>query len=284
MDTTRGDFTGSVALVTGGGSGIGRAVAVRLAREGAAVVVVGRRAEPLAETVAVIERHGGRAAAVQADLAVIADLTRLADEARAAFGPIDHLINNAVMNYGGPFDVVTVDQIRHMLAVSFEAPLVLTRLLLPEMKRGGRGSVVMIGSTALVGWPEVATYSATKAGLDGFAQALRREVAAFGVHVSAVHPAGTDTPSMTDQARRAFESVGFVIHPPETVADAVVKAITQRKARIVIGRWEQRHVRKSQISPLLVDRELARLRRGLRAAMEGHRTPNAGGDGDDRAG
>ena len=269
-------LAGSVTLVTGGGTGIGRAVAIRLAAEGAAVVVTGRREQFLDETVTSIKDAGGRAHAVRADLALAPDLYRLAEEAKTAFGPIDHLINNAVMNYGGPFDTVSVDQIRHMLAVSFEAPLLLTRLFLPDMITRHRGSIVMIGSTALVGWPEVATYSGIKAGLDGFVQALRREVAAEGVHVAAVHPAGTDTPSMTEQARTAFEAVGFAIYPPSTVADAVVEAITQRRARIVIGKWEKRHVRRSQISPRLVDRELTRLRIGIQRAMRGHHTPNAG--------
>jgi short-subunit dehydrogenase len=129
----------------------------------------------------------------------------------------------------------------------------------------------------MVGWPEVATYSAIKAGLDGFAQALRREVATDGVHVTAIHPAGTDTPSMTDQARAAFESVGFVIYSPTIVADAVVDAIRRKRARVVIGRWEKRHFWRSQIAPVLVDRELARLRHGIEAAMQGHQTPNASG-------
>ena len=267
-------IAGSVALVTGGGTGIGRAVAIRLAAEGAAVVVTGRREQFLDETVTLIKEAGGRAHAVRADLALAPDLHRLADAAKTAFGPVDHLINNAVMNYGGPFDAVSTEQIRHMLAVSFEAPLLLTRLLLPDMRTRRTGSIVMIGSTALVGWPEVATYSGIKAGLDGFAQALRREVAADGVHVAAVHPAGTDTPSMTEQARTAFEAVGFAIYPPSVVADAVIKAITRRKARVVIGKWEKRHVRRSQISPRLVDRELSRLRSGIRLAMRGHHTPN----------
>jgi short-subunit dehydrogenase len=133
----------------------------------------------------------------------------------------------------------------------------------------------MIGSTALVGWPEVATYSGIKAGLDGFVQALRREVASDGVHVAIVHPAGTDTPSMTPQARRAFEAVGFKIYPPEVVAEAVVTAITARKPRTVIGGWEWRHYRLSQVAPRLVDRQLARMRWGLEQAMEGHQTPAA---------
>jgi short-subunit dehydrogenase len=269
-------LAGSVTLVTGGGTGIGRAVAIRLAAEGAAVIVTGRREQFLDETVASIKNAGGHAHAVRADLALVPDLYRLANEAKTAFGPIDHLINNAVMNYGGPFDTVSVDQIRHMLAVGFEAPLLLTRLFLPDMVTRHRGSIVMIGSTALVGWPEVATYSGIKAGLDGFAQALRREVAADGVHVAAVHPAGTDTPSMTEQARTAFEAAGFAIYQPSSVADAVVEAIIHQRARIVIGKWEKRHVRRSQISPRLVDHELTRLRIGIQRAMRGHHTPNAG--------
>ncbi|MGQ0669691.1 MAG: SDR family NAD(P)-dependent oxidoreductase, partial [Actinomycetota bacterium] len=209
---------GNVAVVTGGGTGIGRSIALRFAVEGAQVVLAGRRPGPLEETLHAIESAGGGGLAVPTDLAKRPDIERLVDSAIAHFGRIDHVVNNAVMNYGGAYDDVTVDEIVHMIDVSFTAPFLLTRLALPQMRARRSGSVVMIGSTAYVGWPEVVAYSAIKAGLDSFAQGLRREVARDGVHVTVVHAAGTDTPSMTPQARRAFVRLGFKIYPPEVVA------------------------------------------------------------------
>ena len=267
-------FGGTVAIVTGGGSGIGHAIALRLARLGAAVVVAGRREGPLEDTVAQIEGAGGRALAVPTDLAKIADIEALVAGAEDRFGRVDHVINNAVMNYGGRYDEVTLDQLNHMIDVSFTAPLVLSRLALPGMIARRSGSIVMIGSTAYVGWPYVVTYSSIKAGLDGFCQALRRELAGSGIHVTAVHPGGTDTPSMTPTARREFEALGFVILPPEVVASATVAAIRRRKPRVIIGGWEKRHVALSNLDPRLIDRTLKRMRPGFRAAMNEHQTPS----------
>ncbi len=268
-------FSGTVALVTGGGTGIGRSIALRLARKGAHVVVAGRRAGPLGDVVSEIEAVGGRGLAVPTDLAQIGDVKNLANASIEHFGRVDHLVNNAIMNYGGAYDAVTVEQILHMIGVGLTAPLILTRLLLPQMRERRSGNVVMIGSTAFVGWPEVVTYSAIKAGLDGFAQGLRREVVGDGVHVTTVHPAGTDTPSMTSQARREFVALGFKIFSPEFVADAVVDAIARRRPRVIIGSWEKRHVWLSHVDPRLIDRTLARMRPGFQAAMLDHQTPSS---------
>jgi len=274
-------FEGTVALVTGGGTGIGRSIALRFAAEGALVVVAGRRPDPLRDTVGTIEAAGGTGLAVPTDLARREDIENLVDAAVRRFGRIDHVINNAVMNYGGAYDKVTTDQILQMIAVSFTAPLLLTRVALPQMRERRSGSIVMIGSTAYVGWPEVVTYSAIKAGLEGFVQGLRREVAPDGVHVTVVHAAGTDTPSMTAQARRAFVRLGFKIYSPDLVADTVIEAIRRRRPRVVIGGWEKRHVRRHTIDPRLVDRQLARMRRGFQQAMLDHQTPSSSGPGGD---
>jgi uncharacterized oxidoreductase len=274
MGSGSSNFRDAVALVTGGGSGIGRAVALRFAREGARVVVAGRRPDPLTETVEAIRAMGSSALAVPTDLARRSDVEALVAAAVAEFGHVDHVVNNAVMNYGGPYGELSTEQILHMIEVGFTAPLLLTRLALPHMRADKGGSVIMIGSTAFVGWPEVVTYSAIKAGLDGFAQGLRRELAAVGIHVGVVHPAGTDTPSMTPQARAAFEQLGFRIYPADAVADAVVSAIRGRRARVVVGRWERRHVRRSFVHPRLIDRTLSRMREGFQAAMHEHQTPS----------
>lgn len=264
----------TVAIVTGGGTGIGRAIALRLAREGASVALAGRRRQPLEETASVIEERGGRALAIPTDLAKQDDIEQLVDTTMASFGRIDHVINNAVMNYGGQYHEVTVEEIRHMIDVSFTAPLLLTRLTLPQMRERRSGNIVMIGSTAYVGWPYVVTYSAIKAALDGFAQGLRREAAPAGVHVAIVHPAGTDTPSMTPTARREFEALGFKIFPPEVVADATLQAMSKKRVRVVIGGWERRHVLKTRVDPRLVDKKLAKMARGFEAAMHEHQTPS----------
>lgn len=267
-------FHGTVAVVTGAGTGIGRAIALRLAHEGVSVALAGRRLQLLEETARMIEERGGRALAVPTDLARQDEIERLVDTTTTALGKIDHLINNAVMNFGGAYHETSLDQIRTMIDVSLTAPLLLTRLCVSQMMTRKSGNIVMIGSTAFVGWPYVVTYSAIKAALDAFAQGLRREVASAGVHVAVVHPAGTDTPSMTPVARREFEALGFRIYSSEVVASATIDAIMKKRARVVVGAWERRHVLKSGVNPRLIDRELGRMALGFQAAMLEHQTPS----------
>ena len=141
MTNERGHFGGTVAVVTGGGSGIGRAIALRLAAEGAAVVVAGRRPQPLEESVRMIESNGGSGLAVPTNLNRREDVANLVAASMDRFGRVDHLVNNAVMNHGGAYDRVSVDQILEMVEVSFTAPLILSRLVLPQCERAPDSSL-----------------------------------------------------------------------------------------------------------------------------------------------
>jgi NAD(P)-dependent dehydrogenase (short-subunit alcohol dehydrogenase family) len=185
-------LTGQRALVTGATSGIGRAVALQLARDGAEVLVHGRDAGRGAETVEEITTSGGKASFVAADLGDVADVQRLANDV----GDVDILINNAGVAVFGPtgeFDVGVFDK---MFASNVRAPFFLVAALAPRMAARGHGSIVslssMAGGVGLVGG---AAYGATKASLEAMTRAWAAEYSASGVRVNAIAPGPVYTPS-----------------------------------------------------------------------------------------
>jgi NAD(P)-dependent dehydrogenase (short-subunit alcohol dehydrogenase family) len=186
MSTFRHDgLTGQRALVTGATSGIGRAVALQLAREGAEVLVHGRDATRGAETVQTIAASGGKASFVAADLGEADDVKRLASDV----GDIDILINNAGISVFGPtaeFDITAFDR---MFASNVRAPFLLVAALAPGMAARGHGSIVSVSSMAGgVGLVGGAAYGATKASLEAMTRAWAAEFSASGVRVNAIAP------------------------------------------------------------------------------------------------
>jgi NAD(P)-dependent dehydrogenase (short-subunit alcohol dehydrogenase family) len=196
------NLEGQRALVTGATSGIGRAVALQLARDGAEVVVQGRDAARGAETVEEITAAGGKASFVAADLGDAADVQRLASDV----GDVDILINNAGIALFGPtaeFDVSAFDT---MFASNVRAPFFLVAAFAPGMAARGNGSIVslssMAGGVGLVGG---AAYGATKASLEAMTRAWAAEYSANGVRVNAIAPGPvyTPTPSGRNSSRRS---------------------------------------------------------------------------------
>ncbi|MFL6072563.1 MAG: SDR family NAD(P)-dependent oxidoreductase [Mycobacteriales bacterium] len=180
---------GAVALVTGASSGIGRAVAVRLAGAGARVVAHGRDPDRLAELAAEID-----CVTLTGDLAEPAVPAELAAAAVAAAGRVDILVNNAGLGWAGRFDAMPAADVDRLVAVNLRAPIALTRALVPGMVAGGAGHVAFVssiaGRTAVAG---EAVYAATKAGLDVFAESLRWELGGTGVTVGVLVPGVVDT-------------------------------------------------------------------------------------------
>jgi NAD(P)-dependent dehydrogenase (short-subunit alcohol dehydrogenase family) len=183
---------GQRALVTGATSGIGRAVALQLARDGSEVVVHGRDAARGAETVEEITGAGGKASFAAADLGDAADVQWLAGEV----GAVDILINNAGISRFGPtaeFDIAAFDE---LFATNVRAPFILVAALAPGMATRGRGSIIslssMAGGVGLVGG---AAYGATKASLEAMTRAWAVEYSASGVRVNAIAPGPVYTPT-----------------------------------------------------------------------------------------
>jgi NAD(P)-dependent dehydrogenase (short-subunit alcohol dehydrogenase family) len=187
---------GRNALVTGGGSGIGRAIALRLAADGADVAVLDLRVEGARVVADEIVRAGRRAAAISVDVADAASVVRAVAEARSVLGPIHVLVNSA-----GIADFVALGDLdeerwQRMLNVHLNGTYRVTRAVFGDMTAAGWGRIVNIASAAALngGGPGLAHYAAAKAGIIGFTKALAHELGPAGVTVNAIAPGLVDTP------------------------------------------------------------------------------------------
>jgi 3-oxoacyl-[acyl-carrier protein] reductase len=186
------------ALITGGGSGIGRATALRLAAEGAAVFVGGRRDSALDETVDAVQRSGGRAQRLSVDLSQPGEAERLVDAAAAWAGRLDAAVSCAGTFPSAPFADLTDSEWEEALAINLTAPMRIARAATPHLARQG-GVVVAVSSiNAYLGdlLSQCAHYSAAKAGLVGLTRQLAVELAPQGIRAVGVAPGGVATPML----------------------------------------------------------------------------------------
>lgn len=215
-----------VVLITGGSSGIGAATALALAPAHIWVALVARREDRLREVCAEVERLGGRALAIVADLADPAVYPRVIEQVRQSFGEIEILVNNAGFGWYGPFSEMEPDTAQQMLAVNVAATVGLTRLVLPAMRARGCGQIINVSSIAgSLPNQGIAMYSASKAFVDAFTISLHRELRGSGVRVSLVKP-GAVKSGFWNAAR---EQPGGSAVPGESLAisaERVADAIT----------------------------------------------------------
>lgn len=186
-----GQLAGKVALVTGAVRRNGRAIAIALAREGAAVVVNARRSRDEAESVrAEIEALGGSALVCMADVTDEHAVRRMFDEAGAQFGRLDILVNNAADRQQVPFTEMTLAQWRHVVGIILEGAFLCSRAALPQMLRHGWGRIVNVGGAGhhMPSYVGRAHGAAAKAGLEGLTRALAMEYATQGITVNCVSP------------------------------------------------------------------------------------------------
>ena len=200
--TRQRELHGQKALVTGATSGLGRAIAALLSRDGADVIVHGRDTARGAQVVAEIEADGGSAHFVAADLNDAASITRLAEEV----GDIDILINNAGFSVWGPTETFAIASFDAMFAANVRAPFFLVSAFAPGMVARGMGSIINVSSMAgRIGLARGAAYGATKAALVSLTQAWAAEYSPRGVRVNAVAPGPIYT---RPEARELFDSLG----------------------------------------------------------------------------
>ncbi len=188
-------ITGSTAIVTGGGTGIGAAIASLLCAEGARVVIAGRRREPLEKTAADIRGRGGEISSRVTDVASPAECAALVDEAVARYGPVDILVNNAgIKCHGKPIEAHTAEEWDRVMQINLRSAFLLTGHVLPRMKERRRGFILMVSSeSGMTPFPNQVIYGLSKYAMNALAQFILVECAEYNIHAVALCPGLTDT-------------------------------------------------------------------------------------------
>jgi 3-oxoacyl-[acyl-carrier protein] reductase len=228
-DTTPGQ-PGRVAIVTGAGSGVGRATALALADAGWTPTLVGRREQPLAETADSIESRDGRCLVTPADIADEAAVADVAARTLANLGRIDALVNVAGVGIFGPVESYPLADWQQTLATNLTGVFLCCRAVLPAMRERGEGAILAIASGAgKQGYANLSAYAASKFGLIGFMQSLAQEVGDDGIKVSTIVPGSirSDFGGRSSTDRRANRDDGKKYLVPEDVAAAVVFLLGQ---------------------------------------------------------
>jgi NADP-dependent 3-hydroxy acid dehydrogenase YdfG len=227
---TQGASKGRLGVVTGAGSGIGQAIALELAALGVDLWLLGRRAETLEATAALVRARGAQAWTSAIDLRSDVDLRRFRDQIRKAGDGLDILVHSAGAHFLGSVADAPVAELDEQYQVNLRAPYVLTQLLLP-MLLGRQGQIVFVNSSSgLESRARVGAYAATKHALKALADALRQEVNGDGIRVISVYPGRTATP--LQEAVHAQEGSPYDperLLQPGDVAAAVVHAIEMER-------------------------------------------------------
>lgn len=263
-------FKDQVVIVTGGGRGIGHAVALEFAAEGAALLLGGRRMDALQISARECRDAGGRGEAISCDVAVEEDLQGIVDRAIDHYGRIDVLVNNAGVVAGGRLDDIGADDVRRMTEVNMWAPIRLTQIALPHMRKAKSGSIVNISSIAgRVGMPYYATYCASKYALRGFSEALRRELRPDGVKVTVVYPGVTATDLLEGVE---IDGLGVPVATAQQVARATIRGVMRGQNEVFVGMGESMFANWNDMAPWAVDMGVDLMRDRFHSAVERQRT------------
>lgn len=232
------DMTGKVALVTGGASGMGRIIALRLSARGAKVAIFDVNEEGLAETVAM----AGNISSYRCDISSVEDVEARVAEVSAALGPVDHLVHAAALMPSHQLVDETHESMERLFKINYFGTTYLIKTVLPSMMERGSGRIIIFGSVAghaLV--PHMGAYCATKAAVNTYVEVLQNEIRDSGVNVHLVCPPAVNTPLIdqsleTDSAgsmREAKESGRLA--DPEKIVDAIDKGVAKNKDIIYPG-------------------------------------------------
>jgi len=242
-------FEGKVAVITGAGSGIGRALALNLAKKGAKLALSDVDTDGLAETVRRAQALGAHVKSDRLDVAEREAVLAYADAVVAHFGTVNQVYNNAGIAYNGDVEKSEFKDIERIIDVDFWGVVNGTKAFLPHVIASGDGHIVNISSVfGLIAVPGQSAYNAAKFAVRGFTEALRQEmlIAKHPVKVTCVHPGGIKTAvarnaSVADcedhQTFAEFFDKRLAIHSPEMAAERIVSGVRDGRARVVVG-WE----------------------------------------------
>ncbi len=229
-------FAGQVVIITGASSGIGRATALALAREGARLALAARRRPALEAVAQEVQTLGGEALVVPTDVTDQAQVQRLVQQTLDHWGQVDILIANAGAYIRKPVRELTVADVERSMAVNFYGALYAVLAVLPHMLERGRGHIVLVTSMdGKKGIPPDAPYVAAKFALSGFGDVLRQELHGTGVGVTTVFPGRVDTP-LIQNLKVPWISAKI---PPEHVARAILRGIRRRQPEVIVP-WQAR--------------------------------------------
>ena len=221
-----GCLDGKVAIVTGGSRGIGRAIALALASEGAAVVLAARSAEKLAEAAELVRKAGGRAQPVVTELADEESIRNLVRVTQETFGRLDILTNNAGVTHSAPLEETRTEDLDRCWMINARAPFILCREALPLLRQAQAGFIVNISSVIGVkGYPLQSAYTASKHALRGMTISLAEELRDTKIRVHVICPGGVNT-EMVQSVRPDIETEDLI--GPEEIAELVLYLVTRR--------------------------------------------------------
>lgn len=254
-------FTGKVAVITGAGSGIGRALAVNLAGRGARLALSDLDVDGLEATAVRCEAKGGEVRTDRLDVTERDAVLAYAGDVRAQFGKVNQVYNNAGIAHYGEVEHESFKDIERVLDVNFWGVVNGTKAFLPHLISSGDGHVINVSSLfGLIAFPGQSAYTASKFAVRGFTETLRLEmlVAGHPVHVTCVHPGGVKTAvarnaTVADGLDPASVAEVFdkrmALHSPEMAAETIVEGVRKRRARVVVGGEAKALDRLGRIAP-----------------------------------
>jgi len=247
-------------LVTGAGSGIGRALAVEASKRGALLCLCGRRPEALQETYRLLDASR-RHLMIRCDLTDEADRFRLASHIGASWGALDMLVNNAGVIAAGSLETTDPERIREIIAINVTAPILLTRELMPLLTMGHCPRIVNLGSMlGEIPFANFAAYSASKSAIKGFSIAMRRELIAKGVGVTYAAPRSTATEGAS---RLPKGTVKGTVDSPEKVASQILNAVQVPRDYVYPSSLERLFMVLQAIAPRMIDRAVTPVTSGV---------------------
>lgn len=259
-------------LITGAGSGIGRATAVALARKGARLTLSCRRTEPLEETARIAQAKDNAIMILPGDITDAAWRERTVDQIVDRFGGLDIIVNSAGVVSAGRLETIETEDVRTQIEVNLVAPILLIRTAMPALRQSRGAAIVNVSSSiGLVGMPFYAPYAASKGGLARFDEALRRELSDDGIHVMTVYPVATDTPMMETADQGSGNSSDY--DSPEAVAEALVAGLEADDIAVVRGGDDFADlVATNHDDPHQADSQIDTMKAGLKARAAHHRS------------